>query len=99
MTGTGGWAYFSATRYMLGIRPQFDYLLVDPCIPADWKSFTMDREWRGAVYHITVLNPDGVMKGVHKIQLNGTYVNRIDAQDEGSENDIVIIMGNKEARS
>ena len=25
MTGSGGWAYFSATRYMLGIRPDFEH--------------------------------------------------------------------------
>jgi N,N'-diacetylchitobiose phosphorylase len=96
MTGTGGWAYFVATRYMLGIRPEFDYLLIDPCIPSDWKSFYVDREWRGAVYHITVQNPDGVMKGVNSIKLNGTSVTRINAQPRGSENEILIIMGNEE---
>jgi N,N'-diacetylchitobiose phosphorylase len=96
MTGTGGWAYFSATRYMLGIRPEFDYLLIDPCIPSDWKCFHADREWRGAVYHITVQNPDGVMKGVNSIKLNGTSVARINAQPKGSENEILIIMGNEE---
>ncbi len=37
MTGSGGWAYFSATRYMLGIRPDFEHLTIDPCIPADWR--------------------------------------------------------------
>jgi N,N'-diacetylchitobiose phosphorylase len=96
MTGTGGWAYFSATRYMLGIRPEFDYLLIDPCIPSDWKCFHADREWRGAIYHITVQNPDKVMKGVNSIKLNGTSVTRINVQPKGSENEIIIIMGNEE---
>ena len=40
MTGSGGWAYLSATRYMLGIRPDFEHLTIDPCIPADWKEFS-----------------------------------------------------------
>ncbi|MDF2543317.1 MAG: glycosyltransferase 36 [Herbinix sp.] len=93
MTGTAGWAYFSATRYMLGIRPQFDHLVIDPCIPADWKEFKVDREWRGAMYHITVLNPDGVMKGVKSISLNQNEVQEIKAQPKGSSNDIVVIMG------
>ena len=40
MTGrTGGWAYFAATRYMLGIRPLMDGLEIDPCIPGDWDDF------------------------------------------------------------
>src|SRR5690606_29459771 len=43
MTGSGGWAYFSATRYILGIQPQFDSLLIETCIPSDWNEFTVQR--------------------------------------------------------
>ena len=86
MTGTGGWAYFAATRYILGIRPQFDRLVIDPCIPADWKEFQVYREWRGVRYDITVRNPDGVMKGVKYITLNGIEVDEIRfGQPEGSD--------------
>lgn len=56
MTGSGGWSYFSATRYMLGIRPDYDCLIIDPCIPADWEGFEVTRRWRGATYHIKVEN-------------------------------------------
>ena len=93
MTGTGGWAYFSATRYMLGIRPDFESLTVDPCIPADWKEFQVQREWRGAVYHITVQNPEGVMKGVKEILLNGEKTDKIPVQKRGSETHVTVIMG------
>jgi N,N'-diacetylchitobiose phosphorylase len=96
MTGTGGWAYFSATRYILGIRPGFDELCIDPCIPADWKEFKIHREWRGAMYHITVRNPEGVMKGVKQVLLNQQPVNRIPAQPSGSECELLVIMGNQE---
>jgi len=93
MTGTGGWAYFSATQYILGIRPEFNYLLIDPCIPADWKKFSVRREWRGAIYQITVLNPEGVMKGVKTINLNGVEVTEISVQAKGSENNVVVTLG------
>jgi len=93
MTGTGGWAYFSATRYILGIRPQFSSLVIDPCIPSDWKEFSVHRVWRGATYDITVLNPDGVMKGVKSIILNGKEVSEIIAQTKGSINKVVVNMG------
>lgn len=93
MTGTGGWAYFSATRYILGIRPGFDTLNIDPCIPSEWKEFKVCREWRGARYQITVQNPDGVMKGVKRIELNGRVVSHIPVQPSGSSNDILVIMG------
>ena len=71
MTGSGGWAYFSATRYMLGIRPQFDTLELDPCIPADWDGFTARRVWRDTPYEITVENPDHVCAGVKAVYLDG----------------------------
>jgi N,N'-diacetylchitobiose phosphorylase len=95
MTGSAGWAYFSATRYMLGIRPDFEKLIIDPCIPADWKEFYVLREWRGVKYHITVLNPEGVMKGVKSITLNGHKVEEIKdlSQVSNSEYNIVVIMG------
>jgi N,N'-diacetylchitobiose phosphorylase len=93
MTGTGGWAYFSATRYILGIRPEFDYLLIDPCVPSDWKEFRIRREWRGAQYYITVRNPEGVMKGVKEIRLNGVVVDRIPAQKQDSISQVLVIMG------
>ena len=71
MTGSSGWAYYAATRYMLGIRPGFDGLTVDPCIPADWDGFTAVRRWHGAEYRITVTNPDHVEKGVRRIRVDG----------------------------
>lgn len=93
MTGSGGWAYFAATRYILGIRPQMDFLEVNPCVPADWKEFFVKRVWRGAVYHIQVLNPQGVEKGVREQYLNGEKVNRIPVCEAGSVNEVKILMG------
>ena len=96
MTGSGGWAYFSATRYMLGIRPQFDCLQIDPCIPADWKEFSVKRVWRGAEYRISVKNPEGVMKGVKELILDGKKVSKIPAFEAGSSHEVTVVMGNKE---
>lgn len=93
MTGTGGWAYFSATRYMLGIQPQFDHLQIDPCVPADWSEFQVSREFRGAKYEITVLNPDGVMKGVCKLYLDGAETKQIPVCEAGSRHEVTVIMG------
>jgi N,N'-diacetylchitobiose phosphorylase len=66
MTGSGGWSYFAATQYILGIRPGFNSLIVDPCIPPEWDGFTAVRRFRGAEYHITVKNPKHISKGVAK---------------------------------
>lgn len=93
MTGSGGWAYFSATRYMLGIRPDYDTLEIDPCIPADWKAFDITREWRGSLYHIHVDNGAGVEHGVREIRLDGERTDKIPAYTDRSEHSVTVIMG------
>ncbi|MCL2243557.1 MAG: N,N'-diacetylchitobiose phosphorylase [Treponema sp.] len=99
MTGSAGWSYFAATRFMLGIRPDFDSLIADPCIPPSWSSFSVRRVWRDAVYNITVENPNGVSKGVKECKVNGKSVEcknaaaEIPVQSAGSENHVLIIMG------
>ncbi|MCR5031978.1 MAG: N,N'-diacetylchitobiose phosphorylase [Lachnospiraceae bacterium] len=93
MTGSGGWSYFSATEYMLGVRPGFAELIVDPCVPADWKEFSVQRIFRGATYHIHVLNPDHVMKGVKEIRVNGAQTEHIPVLESGREATIEVIMG------
>ena len=63
LTGSAGWAYFAATHYILGVRPTYDGLIIDPCIPASWDGFEMDRIFRGKKVHITVKNPSHIEKG------------------------------------
>lgn len=92
MTGSAGWSYFAATRYMLGVRPEFDRLTVDPCIPAEWDGFTVVRRWRGAEYRIRVENPDHVEKGVKRIEVDGKPAERVPAFGEG-KHDVRVIMG------
>lgn len=94
MTGSGGWAYFAATRYLLGIRPDFDRLIVDPCIPKNWSSFDVTRVWRGAVYEIHVENPHGVSKGVKTMELDGKTVSGgIPVQRAGTRRRVNVVMG------
>ena len=92
MTGSSGWSYYAATRYMLGIRPGFDSLTVDPCIPAEWDGFSAVRRWRGAEYRIEVENPSHVEKGVVSVEADGVPVNRIPVFASG-EHRIRVIMG------
>ena len=93
MTGSGGWAYFSATRYMLGIRPDYDKLTVDPCIPEAWDGFEVRRIWRGAVYEIEVRNPRHISKGVETIFVEGSEKDHIPAMPAGTHTRVKIVMG------
>ena len=71
----------------------FEHLTIDPCIPADWKEFSAVRRWRGAEYDIHVENPDGVMKGVQELYLDGEKVERIPVMAQGSRHDVRVVMG------
>ncbi|HEV3198966.1 MAG TPA: hypothetical protein VGZ73_13710 [Bryobacteraceae bacterium] len=94
LTGSGGWNYTAATRWILGVRLSFEGMIVDPCIPAGWKEFEVVRQWRGATFRITVRNPDGVEKGVKSVRLNGERViGAIPPQAAGSDHAVAVVMG------
>jgi N,N'-diacetylchitobiose phosphorylase len=94
LTGSAGWAYTAATHWILGVRPDYDSLVLDPCIPASWREFEIVRRWRGATYNIIVKNPDGVQKGVKSVTLNGQKASKLIPQQQlGSSHDIVVVMG------
>ena len=93
MTGSAGWAYYAATEYLLGLKPDFDSLNIDPCIPADWKEFSVIRKWRDAEYHVHVANPDGVEKGVKSIAVDGKKVDAVPVMPAGSVCHVEVIMG------
>ncbi len=54
-TGSSAWMFRVSTEWMLGVRPQWDGLLIAPCLPPHWKGFTMKRRFRGADYDIRVV--------------------------------------------
>jgi cellobiose phosphorylase len=56
LTGTAAWTFVAASQYLLGVRPDFDGLVVDPQIGPDIPSFTVARVARGATYVIDVTN-------------------------------------------
>ena len=79
---------------MPGIRPGFDRLTVDPCIPADWDGFTAVRVWRGAEYRIAVHNLEHVEKGVKEIRMDGEPVDHIPVFS-GGVHQIDVVMGKR----
>ncbi len=94
LTGSGGWSYTAATKWILGIRPDYAGLFIDPCIPDHWKEFQVNRKWRNAEYRIMVKNPGGVQKGVKSVQLNGHSTTLpIPPQRPHSVNEVLVTMG------
>jgi cellobiose phosphorylase len=59
LTGTAAWNFVAISQYLLGVRPDYDGLVVDPCISAEIAEYTVVRRCRGATYRITVTNSGG----------------------------------------
>jgi cellobiose phosphorylase len=96
LTGSASWNFVAASQWILGIRPDYDGLLIDPCIPKAWKGFQVKRLFRGATYYITVRNPDGVSKGIKSVTMDDKRLptNLIPAdKTKGKEHHLEIIMG------
>ncbi|MCH8236926.1 MAG: NAD-dependent epimerase/dehydratase family protein, partial [Proteobacteria bacterium] len=70
-TGSSAWVYRVLMESIMGVRPTWDGLLIDPCIPSHWPGFKMTRRYRGNVYHIEVTRPDGAGLEVHSVTLDG----------------------------
>jgi cellobiose phosphorylase len=71
LTGAAAWAYVAMTQWILGIRPEFDGLRIDPCIPSSWDGFKASRTFRGRNFRIVVRNPDRVCRGVVEMKVDG----------------------------
>jgi cellobiose phosphorylase len=95
LSGSASWSYVAATQYILGLRPEYGGLTVDPCVPASWKQFRMTRRFRGAHLNIEVSNPASVQKGVKRLVLNGALLERtfIPADRLLAENHVAVEMG------
>ncbi len=74
LTGTAAWMWMTVSQYLLGIKPTYDGLLIDPCLPSDMKEYCVKRVLRGAEYSITVKNPDGKQAGVSSIVVDGVKI-------------------------
>ena len=95
LTGTAAWTFLDVSQYILGIRPDYDGLVVDPCIPASLNGFSAKRDFRGVTYHITVKNPNGAEKGVASMTVDGTPVegNMIPFDGSKKEVQVEVVMG------
>jgi len=96
LTGSACWNFVAVSQHILGIRPDYQGLLVDPCIPKKWKGFSVKRHFRGSEYNITVRNPYGVSKGVKSVIMDGKKLssNLLPADAKaGKKHQVTVIMG------
>jgi len=95
LTGTASWSFVAASQYILGVRPGFEGLMIDPCVPPSWKEFTVRRVFRGKTYSVRVSNPHGVSRGVKSMTIDGRLIqgNLIPLAMGGKEVQVNVLLG------
>jgi cellobiose phosphorylase len=96
LTGTAAWNYVAISQWILGIRPAYDGMLIDPVIPAAWDGFTVHRQFRGKDLRIQVENPQHICRGVKEIIVNQQKItgNLIKVESLQGTNLITVRLGN-----
>lgn len=92
LTGTAAWMWYTVSEFILGIQPDYEGLRIDPCLPSAAKEYTVKRRFRGALYHIHVVNPDGHQKGVKRISLDGKAVSGTLVPWSEGEHQVEVVM-------
>ena len=95
LTGTASWNFVAISQYILGIKPEYDGLMIDPSIPAAWDGYTVNRVFRGDTYNITVKNPNHVCTGVSSLTVDGIKVdgNIIPYYNDGKAHSVEVVLG------
>jgi cellobiose phosphorylase len=95
LTGTASWNFYAITQFILGIKPDYEGLIVDPCIPTSWKGFKVTRKFRGATYSIEIQNPEGISRGIKSVLVDGKpqNTNLIPVFGDGKEHSVKVVLG------
>lgn len=94
LTGTAAWTFYNVSRFILGIKPDYDGLVVDPCLPDDLTEFTVTRKFRGDTFNIAVDNTAKAEKGVKALIVDGEEVEFGPIKPIGGKvREVKVIMG------
>ena len=93
LTGTAAWNYYAITQFILGIKPTYEGLEINPCIPSAWKEYRVKRKFRGSTYDITIQNPNGVCKGVHSMLVDGKAIANNVVKHQPGHHQILVTLG------
>jgi cellobiose phosphorylase len=93
LTGTAAWNYAAITQWILGIRPTYDGLEIQPVIPLAWDGFTAVRQFRGVTFRITVRREGP--GNVAAITANGQAVDGtvVPVPEGQSEVEVIVTIG------
>lgn len=95
LTGAASWMYQAGMKFILGIKPVYEGLKIEPCIPKKWDGFKAVRRYRNAVYNIEVKNPKHVNQGVYSLKVDGEKIkgSTVPLFEDGENHQVEVVMG------
>ncbi len=96
-TGSASWMYRAALESILGFQLCADHLEINPCIPQDWREYTINYRHGSTIYQIQIENPQGVCRGILAVEVNGAPQEeaKIALIDDGKPHRVRIVLGDK----
>lgn len=94
-TGSANWMYKAGVEDILGFKKTGNRLRMDPCIPAKWKSVTLNYRYMQTDYEIMILNPDASSKGVIQVKQDGEPLSDTDILlvNDSRQHTVEVLMG------
>ena len=71
LTGTASTVMVASVEGILGLKPEVDGIVIEPCIPSSWEGITIEKMFRGKKLNVTVDNTQGNQKGIKELYVNG----------------------------
>lgn len=93
-TGTSAWAMMGLYEGILGVKRDYKGLRIVPCFPAGWEYAEMTRQFRGALYHVVIRNPEHIQGGIPEITADGAPIdgNLLPDFRDGKTHEIVVFL-------
>lgn len=94
LTGTAAWNFITISQWILGIKPEYNGLMIDPCIPKDWDGYSIIRKYKGAEYHISIQNPNHISRGIKQLIVDDIAIegNIVPSFKDGKIHKIIAIL-------
>lgn len=99
-TGSASWMYRVGIEAILGLTKHGETLTLNPCIPKDWDSFSIEYAYCRSRYSITVRNHAQVESGVSLVEMDGVVTDgTIRLRDDGATHSVLVTMGTPPQRA
>ena len=94
LTGTAAWSFYTISQGILGVKPDYDGLKLDPCLPKELNDLKLVRKFRGSTYNIHIVNKAGDEKGKLSLTVDGKAIdgNVIPADKTPSTHEVEAVL-------